>query len=137
MAFAYDQAGIDRLLRTIDERMHASGKLAVETAQQLAPVRSGRLQASISSSYRASDRVLTIQADVPYAVAVEQGTATMQAQPYLMPALNAIGQFWQGGTGTLQVGPAGGSARPKPSTTRHRRRGSSPKKGLRRPNRSR
>lgn len=84
--------------REIDDRMVESGKIAVRVAQSLVHVQTGRLKASISFSYDRQARVLSIHADTPYAAVEEEGSIFREAHPYLRPALNAIGDYWLGGT---------------------------------------
>lgn len=98
MPFEYDQGAIDRMLREVDNRMVESGRRAVAIAQQLVPVRSGYLRSTIGFTYNLNERVLRIHADAAYAAVVEEGSIYQRAQPYLRPALNAIGSMWLGGT---------------------------------------
>ena len=58
---------------------------AAALARQLAPVRTGRLRASVAA------RENTVLADCPYAAYVEQGTRFAPAQPFLLPAALACG----------------------------------------------
>lgn len=78
--------------KRIDTNMRAAGQAIVTRAQQLAPVRTGRLRAGIGFTYRQSDKVLSIYDDVPWAIFQEFGTRNMRAQPFIRPALNSIGR---------------------------------------------
>jgi len=76
----------------------------VTIAQGLVPVRTGALQASITASltemYAAS-----VSADAGHAIYVEYGTRFMAAQPFLLPAADAV----MGSFGRTFAGFGGGS----------------------------
>ncbi len=77
----------------IDTRMRRTGQTIVARAQQLAPVRTGQLRASIGYVYRQNDHTLQIYADATYAIFVEYGTRHMRPQPYIRPALLEAGRL--------------------------------------------
>jgi HK97 gp10 family phage protein len=57
------------------------------TAKDLAPVRSGRLRASISTKVDRKKQIGIVGTNVEYAPFLEFGTRKMKAQPFLNPAL--------------------------------------------------
>ncbi len=61
------------------------------TAQQLAPVRSGRYRASmaVTSGVRPAGAYARVTASAPYSIFVERGTRKMRAQHVLARALKA------------------------------------------------
>ncbi len=77
----------------IDTRMRRAGQTIVARAQQLAPIRTGQLRASIGYVYRQNDHTLQIYADAMYAIFVEYGTRHMRPQPYIRPALLEAGRL--------------------------------------------
>lgn len=98
MPFEYDRQGIARMEREIEARMIESGRRAVAVAQSLVHVDTGLLKSRISFTYDRGKRVLYLHADTPYAAIEEEGSIYHVAHPYLRPALNAIGDYWLGGT---------------------------------------
>lgn len=66
----------------LDEFSNEASRLIAQRAKRLAPVRTGRLRASIEAT-REGVRVL-----VPYAKFVEYGTRKMKAKPFLRPAIS-------------------------------------------------
>lgn len=95
----------------IDQRMIKAGKAAVAEATRLVPVRTGQLRDSIGFTYIQSEKTLQLHADEPYAIFVEYGTPQMRAQPYLRPALNAVGRIWGGNTEIQLLNIAHGSGK--------------------------
>ena len=95
--------GLDRLtakLRAMPERCRAAGeRAALECAEAvraeaagLAPVETGRLRNSLSASAQPGGAAVT--AECEYASAVELGTRSMAARPFLYPAAQAqVGVF--------------------------------------------
>ena len=75
------------LLRSLpaacDAAVSEAARLAAALARQTAPVRTGRLRASVVPS---GSRVLS---DCPYAAYVELGTRFAPAQPFLLPSARA------------------------------------------------
>jgi HK97 gp10 family phage protein len=71
----------------INAGLEEAGNEIVIYAQQIVPVRTGRLRDSIT--YTVADGTLTIMATAPYAKYVEFGTRRMQAEPYIRPAIDA------------------------------------------------
>ena len=69
----------------VSERLAEIGNLIEERAKQLAPVRTGRLRASIYS--RLVDWILTIGAKAPYARYIEFGTRWIRPRHFLLGAI--------------------------------------------------
>lgn len=67
------------------------GEETAQKAQELAPVLTGALKASIAAHPHGITETAhaEIIADVPYAAYVEFGTSDTPAQPYLRPALDS------------------------------------------------
>lgn len=80
----------------VSARMDLCGKLIVAKAEELVPVRTGKLKVSIGYHYDQSTMILTVYADMGYATYVEMGTIRMRAQPYIMPAIPAGKAAWSG-----------------------------------------
>jgi HK97 gp10 family phage protein len=61
-------------------------------ATQLVPVDTGRLKSSIGYTVEATGKgpIAYVGSEVEYAAFVEQGTWRTSAQPYLVPALDAV-----------------------------------------------
>jgi HK97 gp10 family phage protein len=74
----------------INAGLDEAGNEIVIYAQQIVPVRSGRLRNSIG--YTVADGTLTIYATAPYAAYVEFGTRRMKSEPYIRPAIDAYVQ---------------------------------------------
>ena len=81
--------------RLVRRNLHAVGKKVKDDAKSFAPVKTGKLQRSIryffpkkykNDKYGKGTTVL-VGSRREYAAAVEKGTPTMSAQPYLRPAL--------------------------------------------------
>jgi len=75
------------LKRKVSEKLAKIGNLIKERARQLAPVRTGRLRASIYSQL--VNWTLTMGASAPYARYLEFGTRWIRPRHFL---LNAIGE---------------------------------------------
>ena len=69
----------------VNEKLAEIGNLIEERAKQLAPVRTGRLRASIYS--RLADWILTIGAEAPYARYIEFGTRWIRPRHFLLGAV--------------------------------------------------
>lgn len=83
----------------IDAKMRLAGETAVGIAQNdWVPVRTGYLRSTIGFTYDQSRKLLILHADAKYAAIIEEGSIHQRAQPYLRPALNAIGRMWGGNT---------------------------------------
>lgn len=87
--------------RLIDAPIDAKMRLSLETAVGIAqndwvPVMSGYLRSTIGYTYDQSRKLGIIHADAPYAAIIEEGSIYQRAQPYLRPALNAVGRIWGG-----------------------------------------
>ena len=67
------------------EALESIGELAETYAKDKCPVRTGRLRNSIT--YRADDERVVVGTDVEYGPAVEFGTVSRKAQPFIAPAL--------------------------------------------------
>ena len=67
--------------------------LTVEAeSKRLAPVRTGRLRASITHEVNEAELLARIGSDVSYAIYQELGTSKMAAHPFLRPALDSARQ---------------------------------------------
>ncbi len=88
VSVTYD-GGFSALSKRIEENIEAivaAGAEAVaQSARDMCPVDTGKLQSSINVSTNASSA--EISADTDYAAYVEFGTSKMAAQPYLVPSL--------------------------------------------------
>lgn len=84
LADAFDQA--------LQDAMTATGEAAKAAAEERCPVDSGLLKSSIFAiadvGGGAHRRKLIVGADAPYAMFVELGTSTHQAQPFIRPAID-------------------------------------------------
>ena len=69
----------------VNEKLAEIGNLIEERAKQLAPVRTGRLRASIYS--RLADWILTVGAKAPYARYIEFGTRWIRPRHFLLGAI--------------------------------------------------
>lgn len=82
----------------IDNQLYRMGEEIVARAQQLAPVRTGRLKSSIAYVVAHGEgrgrSMLSIQVGAPYGIFVEFGTRYMSPRPYIRPALLAVGRAW-------------------------------------------
>ena len=74
-----------KLKVNINEKLAEIGNLIEEKAKQLAPVRTGRLRASIYS--RLADWILIIGAKAPYARYIESGTRWIRPRHFLLGAI--------------------------------------------------
>ena len=72
---------VDRAVSTALDKIADS---IIQGAQSVVPVRTGRLRDSIGVKEK-TDRSLTVAADTEYAAAIEFGTGSRPAQPYLLP----------------------------------------------------
>ena len=73
------------LKRKINDKLAEIGNLIRERARQLAPVKTGRLRASIYSQI--SDWTLTVGAKAPYACYLEFGTRWIRPRHFLLRAI--------------------------------------------------
>jgi len=73
------------LKRKINDKLAEIGNLIRERARQLAPVKTGRLRASIYSQI--SDWILTVGAKAPYARYLEFGTRWIRPRHFLLRAI--------------------------------------------------
>ena len=64
-------------------------------AQQLCPVDTGNLRASITHAVSPGEKAAYIGTNVEYAPYVELGTSKMQAQPFLRPAATEHGEEYR------------------------------------------
>ena len=74
-----------KLKVNVNEKLAEIGNLIEEKAKQLAPVRTGRLRASIYS--RLADWILIIGAKAPYARYIEFGTRWIRPRHFLLGAI--------------------------------------------------
>jgi HK97 gp10 family phage protein len=81
------EAALARIQDQINAGLDEAGNEIVIYAQQIVPVRTGRLRSSIT--YTVADGQLIIMATAPYALYVEFGTRKMRAEPYIRPAIDA------------------------------------------------
>lgn len=63
------------------------GERILAYAQEIVPVRTGKLKASLKMEIDEAAKTVRIGSDLDYSVYVELGTSRMQAQPYLIPSL--------------------------------------------------
>ena len=73
------------LKRKVSDKLAEIGNLIRERARQLAPVKTGRLRASIYSQI--SDWTLTVGAKAPYARYLEFGTRWIRPRHFLLRAI--------------------------------------------------
>lgn len=88
-----DEALLAVAIATPEKNMLERAAIEVQaTATRLAPVDTGRLQASIDYvvTEDAEGPVALIGTNVPYGIFVELGTVHAAAQPFLRPALEAL-----------------------------------------------
>ncbi len=75
------EQGIQEAIQTTLDK---SAQSAVDGAQSIVPVRTGRLRDSIGVKEQGSNHVV-VAADTPYTAAVEFGVGAREAKPYLGP----------------------------------------------------
>lgn len=78
-----------KIMQAVDREIEDAAEELVYLAQELVPVRTGALKASIHAD-RIDHLAMQVRADVEYAAYVEYGTSRMAAQPYITPAMEAI-----------------------------------------------
>lgn len=78
-----------RIMAAVDAEMEDAAEELAFLAQDLAPVRTGTLRASIHAQ-RIDHLALQVRADAEYAAYVEYGTSRAPAQPYMTPAMETI-----------------------------------------------
>jgi len=86
----------------VDQKMRQAGQAWVSEATRLVPVDTGQLRDSIGFIYEQKKMRLTLYADKHYAIFVEFGTRLHPAQPFMRPALKAIGKGPSGVTTEVQ-----------------------------------
>lgn len=96
--FNFVSGWMDPINNAIDARMRAAGEVGVGIARDLVPQDTGRLHSMIGFTYDQKRKLLILHADTDYGAVVEEGSIYQKAQPYLRPALNAIGRMWGGET---------------------------------------
>jgi HK97 gp10 family phage protein len=84
------EAALAKIQDQINAGLDEAGNEIVIYAQQIVPVRTGRLRNSIT--YTVADGQLIIMATAPYAKYVEFGTRRMRAEPYIRPAIDVYMQ---------------------------------------------
>lgn len=95
MTFDWRGAEVEAaFLARLDEEMANIGRTAVQVAQTYAPKRTGRLAMSIHFVVDHAQHSVEIAVGAPYGIFVEYGTRYMRPQPYLRPALNALGPIF-------------------------------------------
>jgi HK97 gp10 family phage protein len=81
------EAALAKIQDQISAGLDEAGNEIVIYAQQLCPVRTGRLRNSIT--YTVADGQLIIMATAPYARWVEFGTRRMRTEPFIRPSIDA------------------------------------------------
>lgn len=88
VSITYDSgfaAVAERIRENIEEIIAAGAEGVAQSARDMCPVDTGKLQSSINVSVNGSSA--DISADTDYAAYVEFGTSKAAPQPYLVPAL--------------------------------------------------
>ena len=84
----------EKLEEKVRDKMQDIVENAVEDARSKAPVRTGRLRASIGWMWRLEEG-FTIFAEAPYAVYQEFGTRYIQAKLFMTKAWQVIMERWE------------------------------------------
>lgn len=88
MALRSNRAAVNQKLReTVEDRLQKSGLIVSNQAKIFSPVDTGRLRSSLT--YEVEGDTVYIGTNVKYGVYQELGTRRMQAQPFLVPGINA------------------------------------------------
>jgi len=74
--------------KEVTEKIYSIGEKIIQMAQELCPVRTGRLRSSIYNVIL-GDLLVEIGAEAEYALFVEFGTYKMAARPFLLPSVMA------------------------------------------------
>ena len=90
----HGQQVLDDVHHRLEGNMLALGQQVVAIAERYARKRTGRLATSIHFDFNREDLRLVFVVDTPYGMFVEYGTRNMRPQPYLRPALNAVGPIY-------------------------------------------
>ena len=86
----YLQHIIDNTLKaSIDRTLDQCGESAIQGAQSIVPVRTGRLRDSIRVLQKSADFII-VGSDIEYAADVEFGTFRMEARPYMSPQADRL-----------------------------------------------
>jgi HK97 gp10 family phage protein len=86
--FAESMSRFDSAMQSrIQEQLSEWAESVKADAERLVPVRTGYLQSTIYA--KAQDWQIEVGAEATYAAAVEFGTRSQRAQPYLSPAVEA------------------------------------------------
>ena len=97
MAVKLDTAGLDDLIRTLDGKIDDATRataLAVEgEAKVRIPVDTGAAKNSLNTRKISSKRYY-VEDGVEYGIHLELGTSRMQAQPFLVPAVEKVEPQW-------------------------------------------
>lgn len=75
------------LKKAIKQSLLESGEVALKTAQEKVPYRTGKLKRSLATKMDGDNKVEIGSYDVAYNVYVEAGTSRRPATPYLRPAI--------------------------------------------------
>ncbi len=85
------------MMTSVTAAVQAGIKMVSTDAKALCPVDSGALKESIQETVQPSDDAVvgTVTATAPYASAVEMGTVSTPAQPYMQPAFSQNKQAFE------------------------------------------
>jgi HK97 gp10 family phage protein len=85
----------EKMTGLVDRTVKAIGVAIARRAQELAPVDTGRLKASIHADPEAGPLKVRIVAGMNYSLFVEFGTSRTRAQPFLRPAFAEAPRLWR------------------------------------------
>lgn len=74
--------------REVAKEVHTTALKIERDAKWNTPVDTGRLEASITTEFDKATASAEVYTDVEYALPVELGSSTQEAQPYMIPAFN-------------------------------------------------
>lgn len=82
----FTASGLSNVYSSTLDKLEA---LAIQGAQKIVPVRTGRLKRSIKRQQKGRDFVV-VGSTLDYAKPVETGTFRMRARPYMKPQIQAV-----------------------------------------------